>query len=86
MVEQRDNAVMEVLRDGHMVVEVAERSGVSRPAVHRWLGRYQQGGLDAWPTAPIGLAAVHTSSLRSLRPACASCAGPSRLGATAAGP
>jgi transposase InsO family protein len=47
VVEQRYNAVMEVLRDGHMVVEVAERYGVSRQAVHRWLRRYQQGGLDA---------------------------------------
>jgi transposase InsO family protein len=46
VVEQRYNAVMEVLRDGHMVVEVAERYGVSRQAVHRWLRRYQQGGLD----------------------------------------
>jgi transposase InsO family protein len=47
VVEQRYSAVMEVLRDGHMVVEVAERYGVSRQAVHRWLRRYQQGGLDA---------------------------------------
>ena len=47
VVEQRYNAVMEVLRDGGMVVEVAERYGVSRQAVHRWLRRYQQGGLDA---------------------------------------
>jgi transposase-like protein len=46
VVEQRYNAVMEVLRDGHTVVEVAERYGVSRQAVHRWLRRYQQGGLD----------------------------------------
>ena len=47
VVEQRYNAVMEVLRDGHMVVEVAKRYGVSRQAVHRWLRRYKQGGLDA---------------------------------------
>jgi transposase InsO family protein len=47
VVEQRYNAVMEVLRDGQQVVEVAERYGVSRQAVHRWLRRYQQGGLDA---------------------------------------
>jgi transposase InsO family protein len=47
VVEQRYNAVMEVLRDGHTVVEVADRHGVSRQAVHRWLRRYAQGGLDA---------------------------------------
>jgi transposase len=47
VVEQRYHAVMEVLRDGHTVVEVAERYGVSRQAVHRWLRRYQDGGLGA---------------------------------------
>jgi transposase len=46
VVEQRYNAVMEVLRDGKTVVEVADRYGVSRQAVHRWLRRYQDGGLD----------------------------------------
>jgi DNA-binding NarL/FixJ family response regulator len=32
--EHRFNAVMEVLRDGLTVVEVAERYGVSRQTVH----------------------------------------------------
>jgi transposase InsO family protein len=45
--EQRFNAVMEVLRDGLTVIEVADRYGVSRQAVHSWLGRYRTGGLDA---------------------------------------
>jgi transposase-like protein len=45
--EQRFNAVMEVLRDGLTVVEVADRYGVSRQAVHGWLRRYASGGLDA---------------------------------------
>jgi transposase-like protein len=45
--EQRFNAVMEVLRDGLTVVEVAGRYGVSRQAVHGWLRRWQAGGLDA---------------------------------------
>jgi transposase InsO family protein len=45
--EQRFNAVMEVLRDGLTVIEVAERYGVSRQAVHGWLRRYATGGLDA---------------------------------------
>ena len=45
--EQRFNAVMEVLRDGLKVIEVAERYGVSRQTVHGWLRRYRTGGLDA---------------------------------------
>ena len=45
--EQRFNAVMEVLRDGLTVVEVAERYGVSRQTVHGWLRRWKAGGLDA---------------------------------------
>jgi transposase InsO family protein len=46
VVEQRFNAVMEVLRDGLTVIEVAGRYGVSRQAVHGWLRRYAVGGLD----------------------------------------
>jgi transposase InsO family protein len=45
--EQRFNAVMEVLRDELTVIEVADRYGVSRQAVHGWLRRYRTGGLDA---------------------------------------
>jgi len=45
--EQRFNAVMEVLRDGLTVIEVADRYGVSRQTVHGWLGRYRTGGLEA---------------------------------------
>ena len=45
--EQRFNAVMELLRDGLTVIEVAGRYGVSRQAVHGWLRRYRIGGLDA---------------------------------------
>jgi transposase-like protein len=37
--EQRFNAVMEVLRDGLTVIEVAARYGVSRQAAHGWLRR-----------------------------------------------
>jgi transposase len=44
--EQRFNAIMEVLRDGLTVIEVAERYGVSRQTVHGWLGRYRTGGLE----------------------------------------
>jgi transposase-like protein len=45
--EQRFNAVMEILRDGLTVIEVADRYGVSRQAVHGWLRRYRTGGLEA---------------------------------------
>ena len=45
--EQRFNAVMEVLRDGLTVIEVADRYGVSRQTVQGWLGRYRTGGLEA---------------------------------------
>ena len=45
--EQRFNAVMEVVRDGLAVTEVAERYGVSRQTVHSWLRRYPNGRLDA---------------------------------------
>jgi transposase len=38
---------MEVIRDGLRVVEVADRYGVSRQAVHGWLRRYTNGGLEA---------------------------------------
>jgi transposase len=44
--EQRFNAVMEVLRDGLTVIEVADRYGVSRQTVHGWLRRYATGGLE----------------------------------------
>ena len=46
VVEQRYQAVMEVLSDGLTVTEVAERYGVSRQIVHRWIRRYEQSGLN----------------------------------------
>jgi transposase-like protein len=45
VVEQRLLAVMEVVRDGLAVTEVAGRYGVSRQSVHNWLRRYATGGL-----------------------------------------
>jgi transposase InsO family protein len=45
--EQRFNAVMEVIRDGLTVIEVADRYGMSRQTIHGWLGRYRTGGLDS---------------------------------------
>ena len=44
LVEQRHAAVLEAL-EGVPVVEVAERFGVSRQTVHRWLRRYADQGL-----------------------------------------
>jgi transposase-like protein len=44
VVEQRYRAVLEV-RSGSSVSEVAARLGVSRQAVHRWLGWYREHGL-----------------------------------------
>jgi transposase InsO family protein len=48
VMEQRYHAVMEVV-SGAPVTEVARRYGVSRQAVHGWLGRYEREG-------PAGLA------------------------------
>jgi hypothetical protein len=45
MTEQRYRAVLEV-QAGVPVTEVAERFGVSRQAVHRWVGWYRDEGLD----------------------------------------
>ncbi len=45
VVEQRYQAVLEVLNDGISVAEVAARAGVTRQTVHRWLRRYASDGL-----------------------------------------
>jgi transposase InsO family protein len=47
VMEQRYQAVLAVIQDGWKVVEVADRLGVSRQAVHAWIARYQVGGLSA---------------------------------------
>jgi transposase-like protein len=44
VVEQRYQAVLEVL-DDIPVTEVAERFGVTRQTVHRWVARYREDGL-----------------------------------------
>ena len=57
MVEQRYEAVMAVVRDGQPVTEVAARFEVNRSSVHRWIARYEAGGLGAladrshWPVS-----------------------------------
>jgi transposase-like protein len=45
VVEQRYQAVLEVLNDGATVTDVARRYGVARQTVHGWLRRYADRGL-----------------------------------------
>ena len=45
LVEQRYQAVREVLNDGATVVDVARRHGVCRQTVHEWLVKYANRGL-----------------------------------------
>ena len=47
VMEQRYQAVLEVLVAGLSVTEVAGLHGVSRNAVHEWIGRYRAGGIAA---------------------------------------
>jgi transposase len=44
--EQRYDAVVAVIRDGLTVTEAAEKFGVSRQSIYRWMARYEHGGLD----------------------------------------
>jgi transposase len=44
--EQRYQAVLTVIEDGLSVTEAAAKAGVSRQALHGWLGRYAAGGLE----------------------------------------
>jgi hypothetical protein len=45
LVEQRYQAVLEVVRDGAAVTDVARRYGVARQTVHGWLRKYAVEGL-----------------------------------------
>jgi transposase InsO family protein len=45
VVEQRYQAVLEVLNDGASVSDVARRHGVARQTVHEWLRKHAAGGL-----------------------------------------
>jgi len=44
-VEQRNDAVLAVIRDAMRVSDVAEKFGVHRDTVHSWLARYEAEGL-----------------------------------------
>ena len=48
LVEQRYQAVLEVLNNGATVSDVARRNGVARQTVHEWLRRYASQGLAVW--------------------------------------
>lgn len=50
MVEQRYQAVREVIDTGDSITDVARRYGVDRRTLHRWLTRYANGGLEALAT------------------------------------
>lgn len=45
VVEQRYQAVLEVVNNGPTVTDVARRNGVARQTVHEWLRRYASQGL-----------------------------------------
>jgi transposase len=45
--EQRYDAVIGVMRDGFTVTEAAQKFGVSRQSLYRWMARYEEGGLEA---------------------------------------
>jgi len=45
--EQRYQAVLAVIGDGRTISEVAGQWRVDRRTVHRWLTRYEAGGLEA---------------------------------------
>src|SRR5690349_15028775 len=44
--EQRYQAVMAVIGDGLSVSQAAEKTGVARQTLHRWLARYEAAGLE----------------------------------------
>ncbi len=45
--EQRYDAVIAVIKDGFTVTEAAQKFGVSRQSLYRWMARYEEGGLEA---------------------------------------
>ncbi len=84
--EQRFNAVMEVIRDGLTVTEVAKRYGVSRQTVHGWLRRYINGGLEALADRSHRPKSCPHQMPAAVEARSASCAGNIPTGASAAWP
>lgn len=60
VVEQRYDAVKEVLEGQGTVTEVAERYGVTRQSLHNWLRRYRERGMAAWSIARSGRGPART--------------------------
>jgi transposase-like protein len=83
LVEQRYQAVQEVLDHGASVTDVARRNGVSRQAVHEWLVRYAHHGLSGLVDRSLKLRAALTRWPRWSRRASSSCAGSIPAGAHA---
>jgi transposase InsO family protein len=52
LVEQRYQAVLEVVNQGITVTEAAARAGVTRQSLHRWLRRYAASGLSGLADEP----------------------------------
>ena len=52
MVEQRYQAVREVIDSGDSITEIAARYGVARSTLHLWLNRGAEGGLSALAAKP----------------------------------
>ena len=74
VVEQRYQAVLEVINDGATVTDVARRNGVARQTVHVWLRKYAARGLaglvDAAPkplSCPHQMPAVVEARIVALR-------------------
>lgn len=44
--EQRCDAVTMVIRDGFSIADIAVKFKVSCQSVHRWLAKYEEGGLE----------------------------------------
>ena len=75
MSQQRYQAVLAVISEGHAVIEVAARFGASRQTIHAWLAKYEAGGLRVWSTGRIGLARARIRCLLRLRWCWPSCGG-----------
>src|ERR1700756_5919315 len=78
--EQRYQGVMAVIGDGLTVSQAAEKTGVARQTLHRWLARYEAEGLDGWWTGRIGRWFVRIRCRRPWRPRGWSCGRCLRIG------
>ena len=84
--EQRFSAVVEVLRDGLTVTEVAGRYGVSRRPSTAGYAAMPAVARMPWPTARIAPTAAPTRCRPRSRSACASYADTIQAGVSAAWP